>query len=327
MRRLAALLVLLAPWAGAALHYARAPPRGRGRLGSSVLRTGTSETLQQNKILRVINKKFTKKCLEIFAEREEKKEDFKKFYGHFGKGLKLGKHEENIMAVSWSPFPARPSGLHNGRRASRSRSWGTLSTYTKCRSRRQDLIWKHLHEPLQQYVGVTNKKFNKKRLEMFAEMEEEKDDYKKSYEQVGNSLKKGVHEDSTNQRLRNGCAPIPRSRHAEGEPGGVLDVARRRASSKIRAACGSHLHSPVPRPALLPTSCTPAAPSQAPSDSRTATRLASVGGPADAGQRRKSAYGKTCTIRASVAMRRCRMMRVGGDKKTAKQPTRRESKG
>ena len=37
------------------------------------------ETLQQNKILRVIKKNLVKKCLEMFAEIAEKKDDYKTF--------------------------------------------------------------------------------------------------------------------------------------------------------------------------------------------------------------------------------------------------------
>ena len=72
--------------------------KNQGVIDSEDLPSSISrETLQQNKILRVTEKNLGRRCLEMFAEIAERKDDYKQFCEQFEKCFRLGVHEDSTI--------------------------------------------------------------------------------------------------------------------------------------------------------------------------------------------------------------------------------------
>ena len=176
------------------------------------------ETLQQNKILKVIKKNIVKKCIELFSELKENEDDYNKFYEQFSKHLKLGIHEDTgnrekladllqyqstksdeeytTLKNYISRMPESQNDIYYITGASK-KIVETSPFIEKCKKRNYEVLF--MTEPIDEYCVQQLKEFDGKKLVSvtkegltFEESESEKQSWKElclEYEPLTNKIK------------------------------------------------------------------------------------------------------------------------------------------
>ena len=176
------------------------------------------EMLQQNKIMKVIRKNIVKKCIELFNEIKENEDEYKTFYSHFSKNIKLGIHEDSTNREKLSEllmFSSSTSGdqeitlkqyvenMKEGQShiyyitGESKKAVETSPFIEKCRKKNYDVLY--LVDPIDEYCVQQMKEYDGKQLicvtkegVKFEESEEEKqtfDELTKTFEPLTKYMK------------------------------------------------------------------------------------------------------------------------------------------
>ena len=176
------------------------------------------ETLQQNKIMKVIKKNVMKKCMDLFNKIAEDPDKYKIFYEQYNKNIKLGIHEDSTnrqKLASFLRFESSKSGdgavsldeyINNMKEGQKGiyyitgeskRSVNNSPFLEKLRKRDIEVLF--LTDPLDEYITQQLKEYNEKKLICITKenmmLDDDKDEVesfevvKKSYERTCEYIK------------------------------------------------------------------------------------------------------------------------------------------
>jgi molecular chaperone HtpG len=167
------------------------------------------ETLQQNKIMKVIKKNIMKKCMDLFSSISEDPEKYSKFYEQFGKNIKLGVHEDSTHRTKLASFLRYESSKSDSQQISLDEYISNMKEgqkgiyYITGESKRsiinspfleklkkRDIEVLFLVDPLDEYITQQLKEYGEHKLicitkeNLQLESEEDFEETKKSFEKV-----------------------------------------------------------------------------------------------------------------------------------------------
>jgi len=174
------------------------------------------ETLQQNKIMKVIKKNIMKKCLELFSTISNDYDKYNQFYEQFGKNIKLGVHEDStnreklaaflryqssksdMILISFDEYISRMKEGQKGIYYITGESKKAIihSPFLE-KLRKRDIEVLYMVEPLDEYVSQQLKEYSghkficitKENLQLDDDEKESFEETKKNYEKVCTYMK------------------------------------------------------------------------------------------------------------------------------------------